>query len=230
MESRKHGNARLPFQVRNGDRLQAVGVPGGCRTVPGAMMGARLPYEFLAPIRTTRLVLRAMTDEDVDDIHAYQSRPDVCRYLPFEPRTRQEVSEKVAKYSTSLVLSRDGDFWQLAIERAGDPGHVIGDLYFTIKDAANSHCEIGWTLHPDHTGTGYMTEAARAVLRIAFNDLGLHRASAVLDPRNHASAALCRRLGMREEARFVEDLWFKGSWGDTAIYAILDREWAAHAT
>jgi len=52
----------------------------------------------------------------------------------------------------------------------------------------------------------------------------------VLDPRNHASAALCRRLGMREEARFVEDLWFKGSWGDTAIYAILDREWAAHAT
>jgi hypothetical protein len=32
---------------------------------------------------------------------------------------------------------------------------------------------------------------------------------------------------MRQEAHFVEDLWFKGAWGDTAIYAILDREWAA---
>jgi RimJ/RimL family protein N-acetyltransferase len=39
--------------------------------------------------------------------------------------------------------------------------------------------------------------------------------------------ALCKRLGMREEAHFVEDLWFKGAWGDTGIYAILDREWDA---
>jgi RimJ/RimL family protein N-acetyltransferase len=194
------------------------------------MPTVRLPYEFLAPVRTARLVLRAMTDEDVDDIHAYQSRPDVCRYLPFEPRTRDEVLDKVAKYSTALVLSGDGDFWQLAIESMGDPGRVIGDLYFTIKDAANATCEIGWTLHPDHAGSGYMTEAARAVLRIAFDDLGMHRASAVLDARNHASASVCARLGMREEAHFVEDLWFKGAWGDTAIYAILDREWAALAT
>mgnify|MGYP003293019980 CR=1 FL=1 len=42
--------------------------------------------------------------------------------------------------------------------------------------------------------------------------------------------ALCRRLGMREEAYLVEDLWFKGAWGDTAIYAILDREWPASRT
>jgi RimJ/RimL family protein N-acetyltransferase len=194
------------------------------------MSSVRLPYQFRAPVHTARLVLRAMTDEDVDDIHAYQSRPDVCRYLPFEPRSRDEVAEKIAKYSTALVLNGDGDFWQLAIERASDPGHVIGDVYFTIKDAANATCEIGWTLHPDHTGSGYMTEAAHAVLSIAFNELRLHRASARLDPRNQESAALCQRLGMRQEALFLEDLWFNGGWGDTAIYAILDREWAARAS
>jgi RimJ/RimL family protein N-acetyltransferase len=189
-----------------------------------------LPYEFPSPLRTTRLVLRTMTDTDVDDIHAYQSRPDVCRYLLFEPRSRDQVSEKIAKYSTALVLHGDGDFWQLAIERASDPGRVIGDVYFTIKDAANATCEIGWTLHPDHTGAGYMTEAAHAVLNIAFSELRLHRASAVLDPRNHASIRLCKRLGMREEAHFVENLWFRGAWSDTATYAILDREWAARAS
>jgi len=32
---------------------------------------------------------------------------------------------------------------------------------------------------------------------------------------------------MREEAHFVEDLWFKGEWADTGIYAVLDREWRA---
>jgi RimJ/RimL family protein N-acetyltransferase len=190
------------------------------------MPNVRLPYAFMAPMRTERLLLRTMTVEDIDDIHAYQSLPEVTRYLPFEPRSRDEVAEKIAKYSTALVLAGDGDFWQLAVELAGAPGHVIGDVYFVIKDVSNATCEIGWTLHPDHTGSGYMTEAATAILGIAFGDLGLHRAIANLDPRNHASAALCERLGMRSEAYFVEDLWFKGEWGDTAIYAILEREWA----
>ncbi len=193
------------------------------------MPRVRLPYEFAAPLRTERLLLRTMTDADIDDIHAYQSRPDVCRYLPYEPRSHDEVAAKIATYSTALILSGDGDYWQLAVERASHPGHVIGDVYFTIKDTANATCELGWTLHPDHTGSGYMTEAARTVLHLAFHGLGLHRASARLDPRNHASAALCTRLGMRAEAHFIEDLWFKGEWADTAIYAILEREWTALA-
>ncbi len=194
------------------------------------MPSLRLPREFAIPLRTARLVLRTMTEADIDDIHAYQSRADVCRYLPFEPRSRDEVAEKVARYAAAVALNGDDDFWQLAIERVGEPDRVIGDVYFTIRSAANASAEIGWTLHPDHAGRGYMTEAAGAVLQIAFRDIGLHRVMAQLDPRNEASVALCKRLGMREEAKLVEDLWFKGEWGDTAIYAILDREWAARAT
>jgi RimJ/RimL family protein N-acetyltransferase len=191
------------------------------------MRDVRLPYTFAAPLRTARLVLRTMTPDDVDDVHAYQSREDVCRYLTFEPRTRDQVAEKVELYSRALALRGDGDFWQLALERAGRRGQVIGDLYFTIKSVANAVGEIGWSLHPDFSGHGYMTEAAEAVLDIAFGQLGLHRVQAELDPRNLASVALCRRLGLREEAHFVEDVWFKGHWGDTGIYAILDREWGA---
>jgi RimJ/RimL family protein N-acetyltransferase len=189
------------------------------------MPEARLPFEFPSPLRTSRLVIRPMTADDVDDIHAYQSRPDVCRYVPFEPRTRDEVAEKVAQHSAAIALTKDGDYWQLAIERADSPGRVIGDVYFTIKSAANAAGEIGWTLHPDFTGQGYATEAASAILEIAFGQLNLHRVHAELDPRNKPSVALCERLGMRREAYFVEDLWFKGEWGDTAIYALLGREW-----
>jgi RimJ/RimL family protein N-acetyltransferase len=181
-----------------------------------------LPYTFAEPLRTPRLVIRAMTAADVDDLHAFQSDPEVCRYLPFAPRTRAEVAEKVAKFSAALTLAGDGDFWQLAIERAEAPG-AIGDLYFALKGRG---AEIGWSLHPAHGGRGYMTEAAGALLDVAFGALERHRVFAQLDPRNTASAALCRRLGMRQEAHFVEDLWFKGEWGDTAIFAILAREWA----
>jgi RimJ/RimL family protein N-acetyltransferase len=188
---------------------------------------SRLPYTFAGPLRTSRLVLRAMTPSDVDDVHAYQSREDVCRYLPFEPRTRDEVAGSVAKYSTATTLAGENDFWRLAIERADQPDGVIGDVFFAIKSTADATAEIGWTLHPDHGGQGYMTEAAGAVLGIAFGDLGLHRVLAQLAPRNHTSVRLCERLGMRKEAHFVEDLWVKGQWGDTVIYAILEREWTA---
>jgi RimJ/RimL family protein N-acetyltransferase len=182
-----------------------------------------LPYTFAEPLRTPRLAIRPMTAADVDDLHAYQSDPEVCRYLPYEPRTRDEVVEKVDKFSAALTLAGDGDFWQLALDRPEAPG-AIGDLYFCLKGPG---AEIGWTLHPRHAGRGYMTEAAGALLDLAFGTLERHRVFAQLDPRNTSSAALCRRLGMRQEAHFVEDLWFKGEWGDTAVYGILAREWRA---
>lgn len=189
-----------------------------------------LPYVFTEPIRTERLVLRLMTVADVDDIHAYQSREDVCRYLLFEPHSREEVAEKVAKRSLATTLEKDGDYLQLALELPATqdaPARVIGDSYFTISSVENSKGEIGWTLHPDFAGLGYAAEAARAVLDLAFRVLRLHRVMAELDPRNAASVALCTRLGMREEAFFVKDLWFKGDWANTGIYAILREEWAA---
>lgn len=188
--------------------------------------GLRLPYTFEGPLRTERLVLRTMTPGDVDDVHAYQSREDVCRYVLYEPRTRDEVAAKLAKFSTAAVLAADGDYWQLAIERT-DAGRVIGDLYFTVSSLERETAEIGWVLNPDAGGRGYMTEAATAVLDLAFTTIGFRRVYAELDPRNTASVALCARLGMREEAHFVEDVFFKGAWADTGIHAILAREWRA---
>jgi RimJ/RimL family protein N-acetyltransferase len=187
----------------------------------------RLPYELTEPVQTARLLIRTMVMQDIDDIHSYQSREDVCRYLPYLPRTRDEVAEKVAQYSEAIAIGGEGDYWQLAIERLADKDRVIGDVYFTVKSTTNATGEIGWTLHPSHEGQGYMTEAAGAMLEIAFSGIGLHRVFARIDPRNDASAALCRRLGMREEAHFTEDIWFKGEWGDTSVFAILAREWEA---
>jgi len=190
----------------------------------------KLPYVFGEPIHTQRLTIRLMTEADIDDVYKYQSREDVCRYQLFEPRTRDEVAEKVAKHAAATTLEKDGDYWQLALELPGADGappRVIGDIYFTIASLPNSKGEIGWSTHPDFHGNGYASEGANAVLALAFGAIGLHRVVAELDPRNTASVALCKRLGMREEAFFVKDLWFRGQWADTGMYAILRDEWEA---
>jgi RimJ/RimL family protein N-acetyltransferase len=192
-----------------------------------------VPSVFGAPITTARTTLRLMTEADVEDIYGYQSRPDVCRYQLFEPRSRDEVAEKIAQYALATTLEKDGDYWQLAVELPltdGAPSRVIGDIYFTIASLVNSKGEIGWSFHPDFQGKGYASEAANAVLDLAFRVIRLHRVVAELDPRNDASVALCKRLGMREEAFFVKDLLFRGEWADTGMYAILREEWdALHA-
>jgi RimJ/RimL family protein N-acetyltransferase len=190
----------------------------------------KVPYTFEAPIKTERLVLRLFTEADVDDVHSYQSREDVCRYLLFEPRTRDEVAERLARHATAITLAADGDYWQIAMELPGveaAASRVIGDIYLTIKSVVNQTFEIGWSMHPDFYGHGYATEAASAILALAFEAMEGHRVVADLDPRNDASIALCKRLGMREEAHFVKDLWFRGAWADTGVYAILDTEYAA---
>jgi RimJ/RimL family protein N-acetyltransferase len=79
---------------------------------------------------------------------------------------------------------------------------------------------------PEMGGQGYATEAAAAMVDLAFNGLGAHRVYARIDARNLASVRLAKRLGLRREAHLRENEWFKGEWTDELIYAVLDREWS----
>lgn len=80
-------------------------------------MTATLPttYELTEPIHTARLMLRPLRPGDLDDVHAYQSRADVCQYLMFEPRSRDEVLERLERYAVATGLAAEGDFLQLAL-------------------------------------------------------------------------------------------------------------------
>ncbi len=65
------------------------------------------------------------------------------------------------------------------------------------------------------------------MLRLGFEDLGLHRIAGRLDARNAASARVLERLGMRREARFLQNEIVKGEWADEMVYAMLEDEWRA---
>jgi RimJ/RimL family protein N-acetyltransferase len=186
-----------------------------------------LPYT-VHPIRTERLLLRPLTEADVEDVFAYQSIPDVVRHLPWPLRTFDESREHTLKRSGFTRLQKNNDGIVLAaelVEPGAAAGRVIGDFSIILQSSENAQVEVGWVLHPDYQGKGYATEGASAVLDLAFGEIGAHRVHAQLGPANTASAALCRRLGMRHEAHLVESEIFKGSWGDLDVYAILDREW-----
>ena len=185
-----------------------------------------IAFEFGEPLVTERLRLRLETEADIDDVFGWMSDPDVARYQLYEPRDRATVTERVREAAVTTRLAEDGDWIELGIEHVAD-SRVIGSIYFKL--GPDSGAEIGWALHRDYHRRGFAKEAASAVLELAFGRLELHRVVAELDPRNAASIRLCERLGMRHEAHFVENMWFKGEWADTGVYAILASEWVALA-
>lgn len=182
-----------------------------------------LPFQF-GEVCTERLRIRAVREADLDDVFDYQSRADVCEYLLYEPRDRETLAARIATWSRQSVIASDGDYVELAVEHTGD-ARVIGDLYFMLERAEHGSAAIGWAFHPEYSGQGYATEAAMALLRLGFESIGLHRIVAEVDPQNAASVALCRRLGMRKEAHFVDNIWFKGRWADTEVHVLRDAGW-----
>lgn len=179
------------------------------------------------PIRTKRLLLRPLTVSDVDALLAYRSRPDVCRYVPFEPMDRQVINERLATHWATTELTAEGQALTLGIELA-HTGDLVGDVVLFWHSQEHRGGEIGYVLNPELAGHGYATEAAHALLRLGFDDLSLHRVIARLDERNEPSARLARRLGMRQEARLVRNELFKGEWTTELDFAMLADEWPTH--
>lgn len=178
--------------------------------------------EIHEPIRTARLALRPFTERDADDMWEFESVPGVARFLFNEPRTREDNAAELARRQKQYVLREGGDTLVLAVDL---DGKVIGYVLLDWVNEEHRQGEFGFVFHPGYQGRGYAAEAAVEMLRLGFEQLGLHRVYGRCDARNTASAKLMERLGLRKEAHFVEAEIFKGEWGDELHYAMLDREW-----
>jgi RimJ/RimL family protein N-acetyltransferase len=178
------------------------------------------------PIRTPRLTLRPYRADDFDYLYDIQSRPEVTRYLLFGVRNRDEVRKSLRQRVAATELDDEGGSLILAVVLP-ETGAVIGDVVLFWRSREHRQGEIGYIFHPDHGGKGYATEAAQVMLRLGFDELGLHRIIGRVDARNTASARVLERLGMRLEAHFIQNEIVKGEWTDEIVFAMLEDEWRA---
>lgn len=180
------------------------------------------------PVRTERLTLRTIVPADAAAIGAYCADPEVTRYLPFPALDADGLAKRMERLVAATAPAGVGDFLGLAVEHEGV---LVGDLMLRFsaahaEDRPPSIAELGWVFAPEHGGRGFATEAARALVDLAFGTYPLHRLMAQLDPRNTASARLCTRIGMTLEGHTREDYPDReGGWSDTAVYGLLRREW-----
>jgi len=166
------------------------------------------------------VVLRDLTGDDVDAVHAIVGDSEVTKWLSFDTRTREQAAEMVEG-----VLGRQKQVprteYYLAV-CAAQQG-FIGFCRLGLSGVRAG--KLGYAIRADAQGRGYATDACRTMLGFAFGDLGLHRVSAAIGPDNVASLAVVRSLGFTYEGRLRDHVYTNGAWRDSELFSLLEGEY-----
>ncbi|WFR66798.1 GNAT family protein [Curtobacterium flaccumfaciens] len=175
-------------------------------------------------LSTERLVLSVPEPADADDVVAYANDPDVIAYTPVPvPYGHAEAHHWI----TDVVRSgwAADSRYEFGVRRRDDP-RLLGTVgLFGLVHAA---AEIGYAMHPEGRGQGFVTEAAAAVLDWAFapppHGLGLVRVQWRAIATNTPSVAIAQRLGLRYEGRLRSGVLHRGRRHDQLVAAALSAD------
>jgi RimJ/RimL family protein N-acetyltransferase len=180
------------------------------------------------PRRAGALVLRPPSSSDLDEVLGWRNHPEVTRWL----------------LRTTVDPDRFRDVWLASVDDPDDQavvavldGVIVGTGSLEVRDGVGqfqgdawrkAEGELGYLIDPAHAGKGYATHIARALLDLAFTELGLHRVTAGCFADNIASWRVMEKLGMRREQHGVQASWHEElGWIDGYTYGILAEEWIA---
>ncbi|MFF0591922.1 GNAT family N-acetyltransferase [Streptomyces antibioticus] len=182
------------------------------------------------PVRRsgTRLGLRELVHEDVDAVFAVYGSPEATEHLSFEPRTREQVAQIVARSIGSATATPRTEYALAVVRR--DTAELVGFGRLAIDPHQQRGATVGFALRPEAWGRGYGVESVRLLLGLGFEDLDLHRVWGARSPLNETSARTMAAVGMVEEGVIREHVRKAGRWRDSVVHAILDREWRPAGT
>jgi RimJ/RimL family protein N-acetyltransferase len=148
-------------------------------------------------LTTQRLILRPRSPADTDACLRMDQEPEVTRYVS-GPWSDPIAHRAFIEQRTGGPYPDGLGYWTLA--PSDRPTEFIGWVLLIPLDAIGPEIEIGWRLRPAFWRLGYATEAASAVLRHGFDQVGLDEVMAEIDAANIASIGVAERIGLRRRA------------------------------
>jgi ribosomal-protein-alanine N-acetyltransferase len=173
------------------------------------------------PLLTENLTLRGVTVEDAADLFEVHSNERVMRYFGALPQ--QSVDETrawIRGYFKNAYACR----WGITLKHAPK---IIGTIGYHGWNHTHKRIEIGYALAPTHWRQGIMSEALSAVVRFAFDQMGIHRIQALVEPRNIASCKLLEKFGFQREGLLRAYEINCGRSCDLFLFALLRAEFCA---
>jgi len=175
-------------------------------------------------LNTQRLLLRPLNQKDQQAILGLRSNPLVSRYTGYKNWTALAQAAELIEKDIAAMTS--GDYVRFGLVRR-DNESLIGTCCLFHLDRQCRRAEIGYDLHPEEWGQGFMHESLEPLLGLGYTDMGLNRIEADVDPLNLASLKTLQRLGFRQEGLLRERWIVNGVKADTVILGMLHAEWLA---
>ncbi len=179
-------------------------------------------FSKIPTLTTARLTLRKMSPRDHRDMYDYARRPEVTRYLLWEPHRNSDVTLDYLMYLQDEY--RKGEFYDWAIV-FNETKKMIGTCGFTSLDYQNNSAEIGYVLNPDFWGMGIAPEAVMRVIDFGFRELNVHRIEAKYIIGNQKSRRVMEKCGMSFEGTRRSSMFIKGEYRDIGYCSILADEY-----
>ncbi|WP_027632086.1 GNAT family N-acetyltransferase [Clostridium hydrogeniformans] len=171
---------------------------------------------------TNRLVLREFIKEDLEDVHKYSSDTEVVKFLTWGPNT-EEQTEKFLHNVISCKEEEQRKDYDIAVILK-EEGALIGACKIHIDSFHNKEASISYCYKKEFWGKNYAAEAGKAMVKFAFNELGMHRVYATCDPDNIKSARVLEKIGMKREGFLRENKLVKNQWKDSLLYSIISSD------
>jgi [ribosomal protein S5]-alanine N-acetyltransferase len=174
-------------------------------------------------LETSRLLLRHLVMDDLDELFALYRNPEIRRYFPEGVLTRDETREELEWHMHGHPRHPELGLWATVYKESGKFIGRCGLLPWEIDDRLE--VEIAYLLDRAFWGQGLATEAARGIMEYGFGRLNLSRLICLIDPDNIASQRVAEKIGMTLE-RKVDGI--DGDNYPTLIYAI-EKQVTRHA-
>ena len=157
-------------------------------------------------IETERLILREILPSDREAMFLLDSDPEVHRYLGGEPVTDIRQIDEVIRFIRQQYVENGIGRWAVLDKQTGIFIGWAGLKWVTEPmNAHNHYYDLGYRLIKGYWGSGYATEAARAVLDYAFRTIGTDAVYALTECGNTASDRVLLKSGFRLVDRFELD-------------------------
>jgi ribosomal-protein-alanine N-acetyltransferase len=178
-------------------------------------------FQIFPELESERLFFRAYKKDDAQTLLNLRSDKNISKYMDTAiPRDIEDTEKRIEGYQNAFN-ENNGITWAL-IEKTSNT--LIGDFGIWQIDRQNSRGEIGYILHPNSWGKGYMTETLDTLIRFGFNDLNLHSYAANVNTENDNSKTLLLKFGFKLEASFRENFYYDGQFLDSEIYCLIKSD------
>lgn len=164
-------------------------------------------------IETDRLILREMLLTDVDGMFAMESDPEVHKYLGNKPVTSKEQVVAVINFIRQQYIDNGIGRWAVIDKHTNDFIGWAGLKFITeVTNNHQNYYDLGYRLRKKYWMQGIATEAAKASLQYAFEQLKTHEVYAMADCDNIGSNTILKKLGLQFIEKFdfddIEPNWY----------------------